>query len=103
MHAKTITWNPDTKDYDLTLDGEFVGSASSFADGESVLDRLVADRLVSAAGSLDSRIAQLSDAYKAAKADGRRLDASLYRRMGLELLAEKYGVSVAELTAQKAA
>jgi hypothetical protein len=38
---KEIKWNRATKDYDLFLDGEYVGSAANYSEGERRLNELV--------------------------------------------------------------
>jgi len=43
--AKAITYNRETRDFDLLLDGQFVGTARSFYEGEEKLDALVYDQL----------------------------------------------------------
>jgi len=42
---KEIKWNRSTKDYDLFLDGEYVGSAANYSEGERRLNELVLDAL----------------------------------------------------------
>jgi hypothetical protein len=43
---KEIKWNRATKDYDLLLDGEYVGSARNYSEGERTLNALVYDALL---------------------------------------------------------
>lgn len=38
---KEIKYNPDTKDYDMFLDGEYVGSAQREIDAHRRLDAMV--------------------------------------------------------------
>src|SRR5262245_27540569 len=46
QYVKEIRYNRYTKDYDLTLDGEYVGSAKTHHEGETKLDQLVYDLLM---------------------------------------------------------
>lgn len=43
---REIRYSRETKDYDLYLDGEYVGSAGSYLDGEQKLNELVYEMLV---------------------------------------------------------
>jgi hypothetical protein len=43
---KEIRYNRFNKDYDLFLDGAYVGSASTYSQGETALNALVYDALV---------------------------------------------------------
>jgi hypothetical protein len=43
--GKSIRFDRETNDFILHLDGEFVGYAATYADGETVLDQMIADRL----------------------------------------------------------
>lgn len=44
MAQKTITFDRDTRDFLLELDGEFIGYAASHDEGEKILDALVYER-----------------------------------------------------------
>lgn len=101
MYAKTITWNPATKDYDLALDGEYVGSASSYLDGEAELDQLVYDRTQRATPAM--RIAELAQAYQRAKSEGRADDARAIREQAFRLAAETHGIAYSTFEAEHAA
>lgn len=101
--TRRIEWSAADHDYAMYLDGEFVGFARSHVDAETALDRMVFDRLTAQSTADKAElVAQFSEAYKAAKADGRLLDAALYRREGLALLAELKGVTIEELTGKAA-
>ncbi len=41
MYRKEIVYDYETHDYALYLDGELVGSASTYRDAESALDQLI--------------------------------------------------------------
>jgi hypothetical protein len=84
--TREITYSPLDKDYTLTLGGQFVGCARSYVEGERILDELVYQR---AEYERERQILAYSVAYKAAKAEGRELDAALYRREGLALVAQR--------------
>jgi hypothetical protein len=45
QYVKNIEYNRSTKDYDLKLDGRYVGSARTHHEGEVVLDQLVYELL----------------------------------------------------------
>lgn len=54
MHVKTITYDRETRDFRMELDGEFVGYARTYHEAVIELDRLVlelisAERFVGAA------------------------------------------------------
>lgn len=54
MHVKTITWDRETKDFRMELDGEYVGHARTKHEAEIELDRLAlelisAERFIEAA------------------------------------------------------
>lgn len=44
MHVKEIIYDRETRDFALYLDGELVGFARSYADGERVIDNILAER-----------------------------------------------------------
>lgn len=46
---KRISYNRDTKDFDMYLDGEYVGSRGTRAEAEAELDRLAFEGLRRAA------------------------------------------------------
>ncbi len=47
--GKFKCYNRATKDWDLYLDGEYIGSAANPADGDTVLDQMAYARLARAA------------------------------------------------------
>jgi hypothetical protein len=42
---KRIQYDGETRDFEMTLDGEFIGYAATYADAERILDTLIYDRL----------------------------------------------------------
>lgn len=43
--GKSIVYDPETRDYRLSLDGELVGFARTYHEGDVTLDQLLLDRL----------------------------------------------------------
>lgn len=97
MPARAITY--ENGDYRLELDGQFVGYARSYVDGERILDQIAFDQLADAAAQRDAQILAYSEAYHLARLDGRLIDAALYKRLGEGLIAEKYGMTVEQMKA----
>lgn len=101
--TRRIEYSAADHDYACYLNDQFVGFARSHVDAETALDKLVFDQLTAqSTADKAALVAQFSEAYKAAKAEGRMLDAALYRREGLALLAELKGVTIEELTGKAA-
>jgi hypothetical protein len=50
---KSITFNRDTKDFDMTLNGEYVGSRERHHEAEVELDRLAYDLLTNTSGPVE--------------------------------------------------
>lgn len=44
MYVKEIIYDRETRDFALYLDGELVGFARSYADGERFIDTILAER-----------------------------------------------------------
>lgn len=97
--VKSIVFNRETRDYTLSLDGELVGYARSYHEGEHILDELIAVRLNA------DPLTALSDEYKRAVEQGRMADAEAIKQRGLEMIAARSGnaISPAELRAAQAA
>jgi len=76
--AKAITYNRETRDFDLLLDGQFVGTARSFYEGEEKLDALVYDQLQALRIDLADEAAAAEAAEQAAEqAAASAMDAAL--------------------------
>jgi len=73
--AKAITYNRETRDFDLFLDGQFVGTARSFYEGEEKLDALVYDQLQTLRVDLTDEAAAADEAADEAAAQA--MDAAL--------------------------
>lgn len=104
--TREIVYSPLDKDYTLYLRGELVGFARSYADGERVLDSLTHDLL---AGTFtltrtpQERLTLFTEAFRAAKREGRDLDASRYQAEALSALAETLGITVEAMLADRQA
>lgn len=98
---RAIVYDRDTKDYELYLDGDLVGYSANYADGERVLDQLIAERL--SRTSVDARLAQLKQLARDAKAAGATALLSTYRVAYIELSAQQLGMTVDEFMAEYAA
>lgn len=66
VHETEIKYNRLNKDYDLFLDGRYVGSAANHHDGENKLNQLVWDEMVHAA-ALEQALAPLAELLDAAR------------------------------------
>ena len=101
--TRRIDYDRQTHDYAMFLDEQFIGFAATYHAAETTLDQVVADRLEwQARADRAAKLAlvkQFSEAYLAAKAEGRELDMALYKRQGAELLAELGSVTTDELEA----
>ncbi len=85
----TITYNPETRDYAMQLDGELVGFARTRHEAEVTLDQLRLERARLAQSSVHPdhmRLAQLHIAYGVAKSEGRLEDAARIRAEGAILM-----------------
>lgn len=104
MTTREIVWSPEDRDYALRLNGELVGFARSYAEGEQVLDSLAHDLLqgtFTLTRTPQERLTLFSEAYRAAKREGRDLDASRYQAEALSALAETLGITVAQMLAEQ--
>jgi hypothetical protein len=99
---KRIEWNRFTKDYDLFLGLEFVGSAVNHVDGEKVLDQIIADRKPQPPTPA-AQMAALAEQYRQAKANGRLLEAAALRAQAKALEAAHQGVADLVLEGRKVA
>ncbi|NTW04172.1 MAG: hypothetical protein HGA19_23375 [Oscillochloris sp.] len=45
MYEKTITYDPETRDFAMYLDGELVGFARTYQEAEVTLDQIVFELL----------------------------------------------------------
>jgi len=70
--AKAITYNRETRDFDLLLDGQFVGTARSFYEGEERLDAEVYERLRALRVDLADEAAAADEAAEVALQDALR-------------------------------
>jgi len=66
VHETEIKYNRLNRDYDLFLDGRYVGSAANHHDGENTLNQLVWDEMVHAA-ALEQAPAPLAEMLDAAR------------------------------------
>jgi len=103
-----IRFDPDTKDYTIYIDGEYVGSTKHHYDAQVKANSIVYERLAYEAeraqlATLNDKIAMFSQAAKIARDDGRLIDAARYRVEGLHLLAEKHGMTYEQLVQREAA
>ena len=65
--AKAIDFDRETRDFRLSLDGEFVGYAKSFYEGEETLDALAFNRLREARQAVRDDVEARADADAAAE------------------------------------
>ena len=70
VHETEIKYNRLNKDYDLFLNGRYVGSAANHHDGENKLNQLIWDEMTHAA-SWSTATAELETAIDAAFAPSR--------------------------------
>lgn len=101
-YTKRIEYNRFTKDYDLFLGLEFVGSAVNHVDGENILDKLIADRKPQEPTPAQ-QMSALAEQYKQAKADGRLLEAAELRAQAKALESAHPGVAYEVVDGRKAA
>ena len=66
VHETEIKYNRLNKDYDLFLDGRYVGSAANHSAGENKLNQLVWDEMVHTA-ALEQALAPLAEMLDAAR------------------------------------
>jgi len=66
VHETEIKYNRLNKDYDLFLDGRYVGSAANHSAGENTLNALIYAELVHAA-ALEQALAPLAEMLDAAR------------------------------------
>lgn len=92
---KSIEFDASTGDYRLAIDGNVIGFARSYVEGEIILDGMITDML--SHGTLTWRIDELKEQYQDAKAAGNDVLAQAVRRALLELYALRLGISVDEL------
>jgi len=91
-YTKGIIWNPVTKDYDLFLGLEFVGSAVNYVDGENVLDQIIADRKPQPPTPA-AQMSALLNQYTTAKAENRLDDAKQIKLLAVALEVEHPGTT----------
>ena len=105
-----IVYDRETHDYAMYLDGELVGFARTYHDAEVTLDQLRLEQAQHAAPlsdpaleplpapgtSIDQQLAFYSASYKTAKLAGDSQRAVYYKKAGMELLAVKAGMEVAD-------
>lgn len=96
---RTITYNAETRMYDLTLDGQPMGVAASYVEGENALDQVVYNRLHNPA----YRLALLATDYQKARAEGRTEDAMRIKLEALRLQAAAFEIEYSEFVAGYAA
>jgi hypothetical protein len=104
MTTREIVYSPKDKDYALRLNGELVGFARSYAEGERVLDDLVHDLYHGTfvlTRTPQERLSLFTTAYRTAKAAGRDLDAARYQAEALQALADSLGITVAQMLAEQ--
>ena len=58
--GKAIVWRRDTHDYDLYMNGEYVGSASTYTEGETRLNALAFERFGRAGSVWSGRVPALA-------------------------------------------
>lgn len=105
MTTREIVYSPKDRDYALYLGGELVGFARSYAEGEQVLDSLTHGLLqgtFTLTRTPQERLTLFTEAYRAAKCEGRDLDASRYQSEALSALAETLGITVEQMLAEQA-
>lgn len=104
MTTREIVYSPKDRDYALYLNGELVGFARSYAEGEQVLDSLTHDLLqgtFTLTRTPQERLTLYTTAYRTAKAAGRDLDAARYQAEALQALADSLGITVAQMLAEQ--
>lgn len=105
MTTREIVYSPKDRDYALYLGGELVGFARSYTEGEQVLDELTHGLLqgtFTLTRTPQERLTLFTEAYRAAKCEGRDLDASRYQSEALSALAETLGITVEQMLAEQA-
>lgn len=102
--VKSIEYDRESHDYKLTLDGQFIGYARSYVDGEATLDRIILDRLCDErAYAIERQMLALSTAYQEARAAGRMDEAKQIKAQAKALETAHPGVAYEVLEGQKAA
>jgi hypothetical protein len=104
MTTREIVWSPKDRDYALRLNGELVGFARSYAEGERVLDELISEQVRHAptlTRTSQERLSLYTTAYRTAKAAGRDLDAACYQAEALQALADSLGMTVEQMLADR--
>jgi hypothetical protein len=99
MSNRSITYNPETRMYDLALDGQPMGVAASYVEGENALDQVVYNRLHNPA----YRLAQLATEYQKARTEGRTSDALHIKLEAMRLQAAAFEIEYSEFVAGYAA
>lgn len=95
--TREIVYSSKDRDYALYLRGELVGFARSYAEGEQVLNSLTHDLLqgtFTLTRTPQERLTLFTEAFRAAKREGRDLDAARYQAEALSALAETLGITV---------
>lgn len=100
-YRKEIVWNRATSDYQLLLDGQLWGYASSYVQGERILDDIVVEQVRQT--TVDGQLAWLGERYAEARAQGLASLAAALKREALELTAQRMGIDVDEFVAGYAA
>lgn len=104
MTTREIIYSPIDKDYALRLNGELVGFARSYVEGEQILDGLTHNLFqgtFTLTRTARERLTLFTEAFRSAMVEGRELDASRYRREALTALAETLGISVEAMLAEQ--
>lgn len=96
---RTITYNPATHMYDLTLEGAAMGAAESYVAGENILDQILYNRLQNPA----YRMSQLANEYSKARSEGRFQDAARLKLEAMRMKAASLEIEFSAFEAEYAA
>jgi hypothetical protein len=97
--TRHIEFNRDTCDYSAFLDGQYLGSAPTEFDADTLINRAIAERL-SYHHERQRMIARLAVEYGKAKAEGRTQDALALKAEGTSLIADRDGIEYSVFTAE---
>lgn len=105
-YTKEIKYDFEMHDYALLLDGELVGYARTYHEGETTLDKLVYDLLNPQPPQPPTPAAQmavLADEYLEAKSKNRLDDAKRIKQQAEEIEAAHPGTQLLVIASRKAA
>lgn len=93
-----ISYSPDTKRYDLIIDGLYHSQHECHVDAENAFDEFRAAQRK--AKSVSLKLAELALAYGKARSEGRAEDAAQIKRQAMELQAAQLGIEYSVFEAE---